>query len=411
MSIAIRFDGVSKKFILHHDRPRAFQETVINFFRRENGSREEFWAVRNVSFQVEQGESVGIIGPNGAGKSTLLKLATRILEPTMGHVEVRGRLSALLELGAGFHSDLTGRENIYLNASVLGVPRPEIRRRFDDIVDFADLGHFIDMPVKHYSSGMQVRLGFAIATTIDPEILIVDEVLAVGDSAFQRRCFDRIDQLRDQGVTILFVSHSAEMVHSVCSRAFWLENGELLADGTSTSVVARYLNRTWQSEEGTLTPSDDSEQRRWGSGDAQIAKVRLLDKKGHEKQLFCIGEPLTVEIHFQTEHKIERPVFGLAIHRADGTHITGPNTQIAGHKIPWIEGRGTVRYTVPEIPLLEGTYYVTVAIHNWEDTKMYDYHDRLYPFRVLPATVGEQYGLVTLKGNWSWGGQRDNDTS
>jgi len=401
LSVAIRFDGVSKKFILHHERPRSFQETVINLFQRESGSREEFWALRNISFQVEQGESIGIIGPNGAGKSTLLKLATRILKPTVGHVEVHGRLSALLELGAGFHADLTGRENIFLNASVLGVPRPEIRRRFDEIVDFADIGSFIDMPVKHYSSGMQVRLGFSIATMVNPDILIVDEVLAVGDNSFQRKCFDRIDQLHDRGVTIFFVSHSADMVQSVCSRVIWLDGGTVVADGSSTAVVARYLDRTWQKEEGTLTPNEEEgELRRWGSGEAKITDVRLLDDHGQDKQVFRTGDPLVVEIHFRAARRIERPVFGLAVHRSDGAHVSGPNTQFAGHELPALENEGVIRYRIGRLSLLEGRYELSAAIRDWEDTIIYDYHDRLYHFRV--RAVDEKYGMVSLAGEWQW---------
>jgi lipopolysaccharide transport system ATP-binding protein len=405
---AIRFDGVSKKFVLHRERARSFQELALHPFRRNNGSSEEFWALQDVSFSVGQGETVGLIGPNGAGKSTVLKLIARIIEPTSGQIRVSGRVGALLELGTGFHPDLTGRENIYLNGSILGLSRAQIRRRLDDIVAFAELERFIDVPVKHYSSGMYVRLGFSVAVHADPEILLVDEVLAVGDAAFQRKCLDCINHLRRQGVTVLFVSHSAEMVRTVCSRALWLDDGWLVADGSAESVVTRYLDRSWASEEGPLKAGSESDYR-WGSGDVRIVAVRLLDGSSHEKQLFRVGEPLTVEMCYRAEERVEHPVFGLAIHRSDGAHITGPNTQLAGREIPWVEGEGVVRYTVPSLPLLEGTYYVSVAVHDWEDTRMYDYHDRRYPFRVLPSG-GERYGIVTLKGGWSWNGETRKDT-
>ncbi|RLC75531.1 MAG: ABC transporter ATP-binding protein, partial [Chloroflexi bacterium] len=202
MSLAIRFENVSKKFNLHHERKRSFQELALGLFRRDNGSREEFWALRDVDFNVEQGETVGLIGPNGAGKSTALKLVSRIIEPTSGRIKVNGRVGALLELGAGFHPDLTGRENIYLNGSILGLGRAEIERKLDDIIAFAELERFIDVPVKHYSSGMYVRLGFSVAVHTDPEVLLVDEVLAVGDAAFQRKCLERIDRMRSEGVTV-----------------------------------------------------------------------------------------------------------------------------------------------------------------------------------------------------------------
>ena len=398
MNGVIQFDSVSKKFTLHHERARSFQELAVGLFRRNNFSREEFWALRDVSFTVEHGETVGIIGPNGAGKSTLLKLAARIMEPTSGRITVRGRIGALLELGAGFHPDLTGRENIYLNGSILGLSRAEIRRRLDDIIGFAELERFIDVPVKHYSSGMYVRLGFSVAVHTDPEILLVDEVLAVGDQAFQRKCLERIGELRRQGVTVLFVSHSADMVRSLCTRALWLHEGRLVADGAAEAVVRRYLEQTW--ERGGA-PGPAAEERRWGTGKIRIVQVRLLDGEGREQQRFRTGEPLVVEIRYRAEERVERPVFGLAIHRSDGIHITGPNTQFAGLDIPAVEGEGTVTYTVPALPLLEGLYYISVSAHNWEDTEMYDYHDRLYAFRVLPGE-GERYGVMTLLGRWSW---------
>jgi len=395
----IRFENVSKKFNLHHERARSFQELALSLFRRDNGSREEFWALRDVGFAVEQGETVGLIGPNGAGKSTALKLISRIIEPTSGRIEVNGRVGALLELGAGFHPDLSGRENVYLNGSILGLSRAQIRSRMDDIVAFAELERFIDVPVKHYSSGMYVRLGFSVAVHTDPEILLVDEVLAVGDASFQRKCLERIDEMRSEGVTILFVSHSSEKVRAICSRALWLDDGQLVADGSAEAVVARYLTHTWDSEEGKLKPRRGQDSRRWGSGEVQIVGVRLLDGDGREKQQFRVGESLTVEISYRAEKRVERPVFGLAVHKSDGTHITGPNTQFAGYEIPQVEGEGIIRYAVRSLPLLEGSYSVSVAAHNWQDTKTFDYHDQLYPFRVL-SSEGEQYGIVTLKGEW-----------
>ncbi len=398
MSSVIRFENVSKKFSLHHERARSFQELVVGLFRRGDERHEEFWALRDVSFAVEQGETVGLIGPNGAGKSTALKLISRIIEPTSGRIEVEGRVGALLELGAGFHPDLTGRENIYLNGSILGLSRAQIRHEMDAIVAFAELERFIDVPVKHYSSGMYVRLGFSVAVHTEPEVLLVDEVLAVGDASFQRKCLERIDHMRSAGVTVLLVSHSPENVRATCSRAIWLDDGRLIDDGSTESVVARYLTHSWDAEEGKLKPRTESN-RRWGSGEVQITHVRLLDGAGRERQHFETGEPLTVEMSYHAAKRVERPVFGLAIHRNDGTHITGPNTRFAGYEIPWIEGEGSVKYAVRSLPLLEGHYSVSVAVHNWQDTKTFDYHDRLYPFRVL-SPEGEQYGVVTLNGEW-----------
>lgn len=238
---AIKLDRVSKRFIIHHQRPRSFQEAMVNFFSRRNGTREEFWALKDVSFQVEEGETFGIVGPNGSGKSTILKLATKILEPTSGAVSVRGRTSALIELGAGFHPDLTGRENVFLLGSILGLGSKEMKKRFDSIVAFSGLERFIDTPVRHYSSGMYMRLGFTVAFSVDPDILIIDEVLAVGDMAFQEKCLSALEGLQKEGKTILMVSHDLDMVRRFCRRALFLHQGEVRACGSVEDVVSHYL--------------------------------------------------------------------------------------------------------------------------------------------------------------------------
>jgi ABC-type polysaccharide/polyol phosphate transport system ATPase subunit len=402
--VVIWFGGVSKEFVLRRRRARSFQELALSLLGGREASREIFWALRDVSFTVEQGETVGLIGPNGAGKSTALKLISRIIEPTSGEIEVNGRVGALLELGAGFHPDLTGRENIYLNGSILGLSRAQIRHKLDAIIDFAELEHFIDVPVRHYSSGMYVRLGFSVAVNTEPEILLVDEVLAVGDAAFQRKCLDRINDLRRQGVTILFVSHSAETVRAICPRALWLDNGRLLSDGPAESVVTRYLTHTWAALEDSLGP-EAGEDRRYGSREVEIVSVRLLDGRGQEKQMFQVGEPLTIEMSYLAQGRVERPVFGLAIHRGDGTHITGPNTHLAGLDIPAVQGDGKISYRVDRLPLMEGRYLLSVSAHDQTDTVMYDYHDRLYPFQICYVEKGERYGLVSLGGEWEWDGR------
>jgi len=399
-NIVIRMEHISKEFALKKNKARSFQELLVDTVHgRAGGKSENFLALDNISLDIERGETVGLIGSNGAGKSTLLKLISRIIEPTTGSIEINGRVRALLELGTGFHPDLTGRENIYLNGSILGLRRSKIQEKVNDIIAFAELDRFIDVPVRHYSSGMYMRLGFSIAVHTDPEILLVDEVLAVGDAVFQRKCLEKIDALRERGVTILFVSHSTDMVRNLCSRAIWLDKGALIADGTAEAVIARYLDRSWAKTDGTLVPDLDDD-RRWGTGKVRITSVRLLDGEGHEQHHFHIGETLTIKMRYWAKERVERPVFGLAIHRGDGLLITGPNTQFAGYEIPAIEGEGVVRYTVSELPLLEGSYYISVSSHNWEDTEMYDYHDRLYLFRVVRLT-GERYGILTLWGKWS----------
>jgi lipopolysaccharide transport system ATP-binding protein len=400
MAVVIRLENVSKKFSLERYRPRSWQEMLFSRVSKKHAAEtgKVFWVLKNASFEIQQGETVGLIGPNGTGKSTLLKLLANIIRPTTGRIEINGRISALLEVGSGFHPDLTGRENIHLNGAILGLNKAEVERKLDEIIAFAELEQFIDMPVKHYSSGMYVRLGFAVAVHVQPTILLIDEVLAVGDAAFQRKCIERIDQLRQQGVTILFVSHSPELIGKICQRAIWLKEGQVTADGPVESVVKQYM---WHAiEQSSITSKGTSEQQ-WGSGEVKIERVCLLDKNGAERATFVTGEPLIVELQYQAFQRIERPVFGLAIHRNDGMHVTGPNTRFAGLEIPWIEGRGIVRYKISSLPLLEGTYHISVSSHDWEDIKMFDYHDRRYSFRVL-CMVGERYGAVSLNGAWSW---------
>ena len=237
---AILFDQVSRRFIIHHQRPSSFQEVLVNLVQRKNGHREDFWALREISFAVEAGETFGIIGPNGSGKSTILKLMTGISEPTMGRVAVNGRVAALIELGAGFHPDLTGRENIYLLGSIMGISGKEMSRRLDAIVHFAELEQFIDTPVKHYSSGMYTRLGFATSINVDAEIFLFDEVLAVGDQHFQEKCFQAIEGFQRQGLTIVLVSHDLPLIQRFCQRALLLQHGSAVACGPALEVTGQY---------------------------------------------------------------------------------------------------------------------------------------------------------------------------
>lgn len=241
MAIAVSFDGVSKRFVLRHERAHTVLESMIGLLKPTRRGIEEFWALREVSFEIRAGETFGIIGPNGAGKSTVLKLMARILEPTSGEVKVRGRISPLLELGAGFHPELTGRENVYLNAALFGVSQAEAQERYDEIVQFSELQDFVDVPLKHYSSGMYMRLGFAVAANIVPDVLLVDEVLAVGDEAFQRKCFRKIEEFRTEGRTIVFVSHDLDTVRRICPRTLWLDQATVQAMGPTDAVVDAYL--------------------------------------------------------------------------------------------------------------------------------------------------------------------------
>jgi len=396
---AIQFHRVSKKFVVHHERPRSFQEMVVNLFRR--GRREELWALRDVSFSVERGEALGIIGPNGSGKSTALKLISRILEPTSGEIRVNGRVSALLELGAGFHPDLTGRENIFLNGSLLGLSRREMEAQFARIVEFAELERFIDTPIKHYSTGMTMRLGFAVAIHVQPDILLVDEVLAVGDQSFQARCLDKISELRSQGVTIVFVSHNLEAVQGLCDRALWLQDGEIRAHGSTEQVIDRYLEWVTAREEAHLAAHHgEGVGERWGSGEVEIIDVRFLDREGRERHVFRTGEPMIACIRYVAHQRIRRPVFGVAIHRSDGVHVNGPNTKFAGYPIDAIEGEGEIRYIIESLPLLEGTYQFSATCYDYDCVHPYDHHHRMYTFRVQRGEVREEFGMFYIPSRW-----------
>ena len=448
---AITFDRVSKQFTLHHERARSFQELFLNLLHlRRNGSpaiprvaptKEQFWALRDVSFGIESGDMVGIIGPNGAGKSTVLKLITRIIEPSAGKIGVNGRISALLELGAGFHPDLTGRENVYLNGSILGFSKTEMNCIFDEIIGFSEMDRFIDVPVKHYSSGMYMRLAFAIAINVRPDILLVDEVLAVGDQAFQARCLDRISEMKRRGVTIVLVTHDLDAVRSLCDRAIWLDEGKIQAEGAVDRVVEQYLNQVNIEDEqillqaeaarspgaegpkssqaitetapecepevspkGDLEGEPHQEAWRWGSREGEITNVQLLDGQGQERRSFKTGDMFVARIHYVAHQRIDKPQFGLALFHAGGFHINGPNTVFSGVDINAIEGQGYIDHVVDSLPLLEGTYLVSVSLYDYAGAHAYDYHHQAYTFRVHPnPNVREKYGSVLIPSSWRLG--------
>ena len=402
MSTVISLDQVSKRFILHHERPRSFQAMAVGLVRRHSGSREEFWVLRDISFGVERGETVGLIGPNGAGKSTVLKLVSRILEPTLGRITVDGRVGALLELGAGFHPDLTGRENIHLNGSILGLTRGDIKRRLESIVEFAELSRFIDMPVRNYSSGMTMRLGFAIATSFQPDVLLIDEILAVGDQAFQAKCLQRIARMREEGVTILFVSHDLNSVRRLCQRAVWLSEGRVRDIGPVNEVAVKYLSQVWEGTDIQLRAEGDKmgRGRRWGSGEATIAEVKFRDGMGRVSRMFQTGDTFVARVHYVAHQPVRRPAFGVAIYREDGSHVTGPNTVQSGYDIDVIDGQGTVDYVVESLPLLPGRYEFTAAIYDDQSVWPYDHRHRAYSFEVQAGAVAEREGLVYIPCRW-----------
>jgi ABC-type polysaccharide/polyol phosphate transport system ATPase subunit len=407
---AIQFRNVSKKFIMHRERPRSFQELLINTFQRRRSHADTFWVLKNVSFTVEPGEALGIIGPNGAGKSTILKLIARILEPTSGEIKVNGRISALLELGAGFHPDLTGRENVFMNGAIFGLSRQEIRRKFDAIVSFAELERFIDVPVKYYSSGMYVRLGFAIAVHTEPDILLIDEVLAVGDAAFQQKCLEQIALMYRRGTTILLVSHSPEAIRLICRRALWLNNAGVSVIGETDKVISAYLSHVQQKVDQdkaagaqraiAATLTDESGQR-WGSHEAEIVEVRFCNAWGEPQDSFVSGGPFRALIRYVAHTPIRTPTFGVAIYNARGDNLTGPNSADCGYEIEEIRGMGEVDYIIDALPLQPGAYTFTAAIYDRNSVHPFDHHHRAYAFTVTQAPqVRQMEGMVAIPCRW-----------
>jgi lipopolysaccharide transport system ATP-binding protein len=404
----ITFEKVSKRYMLRHERPRSFREVFAGLLRRQpaRSTRANLWALEGISFSIERGESVGLIGPNGAGKSTALKLISRVIVPTAGRLSVQGRVASLLELGTGFHPDLSGRDNVFLNGALIGMGSAEMRRKYDAILDFSELADFIDVPVKHYSSGMFARLAFAVSIHLDPEVLLVDEVLAVGDQAFQRKCLDRISRLQSQGVTICIVSHSLDTLRTVCSRAIWFDHGHIRADGPADRVIRQYVDLGVEQAARQMVQAaadETREARRWGSRRVEITGVRLTNAAGEPQTIYATGEPLVVHLDYHAPEPVADPVFGLAMFRQDGLHLTGPNTSFSGLTLPVLHGTGTVTYTVAYLPFLEGLFHVSVAVHARGDGEMYDYHDRSYVFRVINRDDGphEHYGVVSLGGTWA----------
>ncbi|MCE7884966.1 MAG: ABC transporter ATP-binding protein, partial [Actinobacteria bacterium ATB1] len=335
---------------------------------------EEFLALRDVSFDLEKGKTLGLIGPNGSGKSTLLKIIGGILEPTKGYVERRGRLAALLELGAGFHPDLTGRENIYINASILGLHRKQVDRYFDDIVEFSGIERFIDNQVKFYSSGMYVRLAFAVAVHIEPEILLIDEVLAVGDEPFQRKCMDRIRLFQREGRTILFVTHGLDLVRQLCDRVLLLDGGNVLVDGKPAEALRAFRDR--------FNLELEADEDEVGTRDIEIVRVKVLDTTGTEVVRFEPGDGLVIEIDYFAKQPVEDPIFGIALLDHMDTIVFGVNTAGADAVVPTGEGPGCVRFSFENIPMVEGQYYVTVAVHSRDHEVQYHRIERYTSFRV-----------------------------
>jgi lipopolysaccharide transport system ATP-binding protein len=399
----IELKDVSVQYRVPQERIGTFKEYVIRLLEGKVKNR-SFNALNQVSLAVNRGEVFGLIGHNGAGKSTLLKLVAKVIRPTTGRVIVRGKVAPLLEVGAGFHPELTGRENIFLNGAMLGFSQEEMKEKFPRIVEFSELGDFIDAPLRTYSSGMSARLGFAVATDSQPDILIVDEILSVGDEAFQHKSYDRIQSIKAQGATILLVSHSMSVIEGMCQRAAWLHRGQVISLDDAKPVVDRYLGLVSEEENRQLmTASRLGEPARGReTKPVEIRQVRILNQQGHDQQVFHTGEPLQVQIEYVAHQAIPSLEVGIAIHRQDGLHITGPNTSFDGLELKAEPGVAGVVYTIPSIPLMEGMYKLSAALVNRAGNIMLDYHDQFYTFRINNHGQGvrERYGVMTMNGEW-----------
>lgn len=410
---AIRVEGVHRTFRILRERNQTLKETLL---RRGRSRYTEFAALTDVSLEITPGESVGLVGRNGSGKSTLLKLIAGIIEPTAGRIVSGGTIASMLELGAGFHPDFSGRENLFLNASILGFGEREVRQRFDEIVEFAELEDFIDAPVRTYSSGMQLRLAFAVASHVRADIMLLDEVFAVGDEAFQRKCMGKMFDFRKAGGTLVFVSHDPSAVERICERAVLMEAGHVLDDGDPLDVLAHYHRVlakdsrraavdgraegfVSQTEATDGRADDDQDSERWGSREVEIVGVRLLDGTGTAAEAFESGGPLTIEMDFMIHASVPFPNFGIAIHSAEGVACYGTNMAREGWDVPAEVTQGAVRFLIPALHLHEGRFMVTVAATSHDEREVYDWHDRCLGFSVFAQ--GRGVGLVDLGGSWA----------
>lgn len=375
---AIEVNGVNKRFRIFIDRGRTIKERVLFRSRRKYEYRQ---VLKGISFEVKKGEAVGLIGHNGCGKSTTLKLLTRILYPDAGTVKICGRVSSLIELGAGFHPDLSGRENIYINAAIFGLKKEEISRRLADIIAFSELEDFIDNPVRTYSSGMYMRLAFSVAINVDAEVLLIDEILAVGDANFQAKCFNKLREIKAKGTTIVIVSHALSQIEQICDRSIWIHDGQIRMDGTPREVHPVYLDYmgqkrqeiaekeavrrgqvSWNFSEGEETEAKND--KRWGNGYARIQSIRLLDRQGNEKKVFETGEDITVRMEYGIKREVKNAVFGIGIFNSEGLQCYGTNTHIDHLAEFQLREDGVMELFLRHVMLMPGNYTLDLAIES-----------------------------------------------
>lgn len=403
---AIKVEHLHKTFRIPHEKRTTIFETLTGFFKPP--TYETFYALNNINFTVEAGEALGIIGENGSGKSTLLKIIANILRPSSGSVTSLKKLTPFLELGVGFQPDLTAAENIKIYGTIMGMQKREINDKLDDIIEFAGLEKFKDTKLKNFSSGMQVRLAFSTAIQTDPEILLMDEVLAVGDMEFQQKCLDVLSQYRKDGVTIVFVSHDLGAVRRFCDRTLLLNKGEQVVLGDTGEVIDRYVygggneasnssENQNESEVAETEETNDNKTPRWGDRTVEITTVEFYDKFGNKGSRFNSFDPMTIRIFYHVHKKVSDPVFGIALYSENGENLFGTNTELKNVELNVLEGKGHIDLVVERIPMITGRFSLTVAVHS-RDQKPYDWHDKQYSFDVIPTC--RDGGLFEVPCNW-----------
>ena len=390
---AIVVESVSKNFRLYHERNRYIKAAIL---RGRRARYEEFWALEDVSFEVEHGSTLGLIGSNGSGKSTMLKCLTGIYRPDKGRVTVNGNVAALLELGAGFHPELTGRENIYLNAAILGLSKKDAERQFDSIVEFAGLERFINTPVKNYSSGMTIRLGFSIAAHVEPEILLIDEVLTVGDQSFQRKSSEKIEQFRREGRTIVVVSHSLGSVQQLCKEVIWLEKGRMMMRGPAAEVIAAYTGESYTQH----VAMDADFRERWGTEEVRIDRIELLNEVGEKIDRIETNGAMSITTQLTAQTSVRSPVIKVSISKLDGDIVWSSTSRRSEIGLGNLNSPVLATIAIPKLPLLEGTYYISVACTDATGTTDYDHCQNWVRFDVHQNDLFEE-GLVAVPSNWT----------
>jgi ABC-2 type transport system ATP-binding protein len=393
MAAAITVDGVSKRYRLYQERNTSLKATVL---RRRRAVYKDLWALQDVSFEIGEGQTFGLIGHNGSGKSTLLKCIAKILTPNMGSITTQGKISALLELGAGFHPELSGRDNVYLNGSILGLPKKEIDRRFDSIVEFSGLEDRIYTPVKNYSSGMYIRLGFSVAINVDPDILLVDEILTVGDESFQRKCAQKFDDLKDSGKTIVIVSHGMGAMKDLCDEVALLDHGHLASIGKPDEVIDTYMGGV-----ETNVRVDGEHGMRFGRGGALVESVEMLDRRGEPVTTVHTGDKILFRLHCRADERIEQPVFRIEFHNTHGMVIGGANTRYHDLGVDYIDGSFTIDYEIDRLLLVPGAYDISVTLFDHDLKDPYDVRHRFQRFHVEFGSPPDIDGFVSLGGRWT----------